>query len=50
MDLKGLTLERKIIMVMAIIIVILLFIIAYPAFTKIFSKSARSGTQQQNQR
>jgi hypothetical protein len=38
MDLKGLTLERKIIIVMAIIIVILLVIIAYPAFTKFFSR------------
>jgi hypothetical protein len=40
MDLKGLTLERKVIIVMAIIIVILLVIIAYPAFTKVFSKGA----------
>ena len=45
MDLKGLTLERKIIIVMAIIIVILLVIIAYPAFTKVFSKGT-AGNQQ----
>ncbi len=41
MDLKGLTLERKIIMVMAIIIVILLVVIAYPGVCEGFFQEHR---------